>query len=117
MNIDGLRSLTVFVRVVQDGGFTAAAVTLGVSTSAVSQAIRQLEKEAGVRLLNRTTRSVGLSEAGAEFYHRGRAAAGAGGLESAGALVAVLFQSRLDPAEAACVHRLHAARVTYSCNE
>jgi len=70
MNIDGLRSLTVFVRVVQDGSFTAAAATLGVSTSAVSQAIRQLEKEAGVRLLNRTTRSVGLSEAGAEFYHR-----------------------------------------------
>lgn len=70
MNIDGLRSLTVFVRVVQDGGFTAAAATLGVSTSAVSQAIRQLEKEAGVRLLNRTTRSVGLSEAGAEFYRR-----------------------------------------------
>lgn len=70
MKIDGLRSLTVFVQVVQTGSFTLAAVHFGVSTSAVSHAVRQLEKVAGVRLLNRTTRSVGLTESGVQFYRR-----------------------------------------------
>jgi len=70
MKIDGLRSLTVFVQVVQAGSFTAAAVHLGVSTSAVSHAVRQLEKMAGTRLLSRTTRSVALTEDGAQFYQK-----------------------------------------------
>lgn len=68
IDTDGFELLTVFVCVADTRGFTAAAVTMGVSKSAVSHAIRQLEKRAGVRLFNRTTRSVGLTEAGEVFY-------------------------------------------------
>lgn len=68
IDTEGFELLTVFVCVADSRGFTAAAVTMGVSKSAVSHAIRQLEKRAGVRLFNRTTRSVGLTEAGEAFY-------------------------------------------------
>jgi len=60
----------VFVCVADTRGFTSAAVIMGVSKSAISHAIRQLEKRAGVRLFNRTTRSVGLTEAGEVFYRK-----------------------------------------------
>ena len=52
-----LSQLEVFVRVVADGGFTAAADALGVSKSFVSRQIGQLEDRLGARLLNRTTAS------------------------------------------------------------
>ncbi len=67
---DGFELLTVFVCVADARGFTAAAVIMGVSKSAISHAVRQLEKRAGVRLFNRTTRSVGLTEAGEVFYRK-----------------------------------------------
>ncbi|VVP66350.1 HTH-type transcriptional regulator PgrR [Pseudomonas fluorescens] len=67
---DGFELLTVFVCVADTRGFTAASVMMGVSKSAVSHAIRQLEKRVGVRLFNRTTRSVGLTEAGVAFYNK-----------------------------------------------
>jgi len=70
IDTDGFELLTVFVCVADVRGFTAAAVIMGVSKSAVSHAIRQLEKRAGARLFNRTTRSVGLTEAGELFYQR-----------------------------------------------
>ncbi|MFJ3485987.1 LysR substrate-binding domain-containing protein [Pseudomonas sp. NPDC090202] len=70
IDTDGFELLTVFVCVADARGFTAAAVMMGVSKSAISHAIRQLEKRAGVRLFNRTTRSVGLTEAGEVFYRR-----------------------------------------------
>lgn len=70
IDTDGFELLTVFVCVADARGFTAAAVMMGVSKSAISHAIRQLEKRAGVRLFNRTTRSVGLTEAGEVFYQR-----------------------------------------------
>jgi DNA-binding transcriptional LysR family regulator len=50
--------LTAFVAVAEERSFTKAAVRLGVSTSALSHAIRALEESLGVRLLARTTRSV-----------------------------------------------------------
>jgi DNA-binding transcriptional LysR family regulator len=56
--------------VAEKRSFTGAAATLRVSPSAVSQAISTLEKRVGVRLLQRTTRSVGLTEAGARFVAR-----------------------------------------------
>lgn len=70
MSTDSLAALSAFVRVVETGGFTAAAQSLGLSTSAVSHSVRQLEKQSGTRLLNRTTRSVGLTEAGDRFFKR-----------------------------------------------
>ena len=66
-DVSGLRALLV---VVQKKSFTAAAAELRVTPSAVSQTIRSLEERVGVRLLARTTRSVGLTEAGAELVAR-----------------------------------------------
>jgi DNA-binding transcriptional LysR family regulator len=61
---DKLGVLAAFVAVAEERSFTKAAVRLGVSTSALSHAIRGLEEAIGVRLLARTTRSVAPTEAG-----------------------------------------------------
>jgi DNA-binding transcriptional LysR family regulator len=70
-SIDGLPA---FLLVAERRSFKAAAQELGVSPSAVSQAIRSLERRLGVALLQRTTRSVGLTEAGERFLHWARPA-------------------------------------------
>src|SRR6188508_1931802 len=62
--LSGLKEL---VTVAEKRSFTAAAATLRVTPSAVSQTVRALEQRIGVRLLQRTTRSVGLTEAGERF--------------------------------------------------
>jgi DNA-binding transcriptional LysR family regulator len=63
-----LNDFFYFVQVVDHGGFTAASKTLQVPKTTLSHRIQQLEKDLGVRLLNRTSRSVGMTEAGEEFY-------------------------------------------------
>jgi DNA-binding transcriptional LysR family regulator len=63
----GLMELDAVVTVARLGGFRAAAVELGVSATSVSNAVAGLEARLGVRLFNRTTRSVFLSEAGQRF--------------------------------------------------
>ncbi len=65
-NLDDLRALVV---VGHERSFTKAAAKLGVSQSALSQTIRQLESRLGMRLLTRTTRSVSLTEAGERLVH------------------------------------------------
>ncbi len=65
-----LRSLTVFARVVERQSLSAAARSLGVSPSAVSQAVRALEARVGVPLLVRTTSSLRPTEVGAELARR-----------------------------------------------
>ncbi len=70
-DIDGILP---FLAVVEAGSFRAAASQLGVSPSAVSQAVKALEGRLGVPLLTRTTRSLGLTEAGAQFAARCRPA-------------------------------------------
>ena len=65
MKREELADLTVFVAVAGAGNFTKAATQLGVSQSAVSHTIRRLEASLGFRLLNRTSRSVSTTEAGA----------------------------------------------------
>lgn len=63
-----LNTLDLFVTVAETRNFRAAADRLGVTRSAVSQAIRRLENGMGVALLRRTTRSVSLTEAGKQLY-------------------------------------------------
>src|SRR3954451_17183390 len=65
-----LTGLTALLSVAEKRSFTAAAAALRVTPSAVSQTIGALEARVGVRLLQRTTRSVGLTEAGARFTAR-----------------------------------------------
>ncbi|WP_163864961.1 LysR family transcriptional regulator [Myxococcus eversor] len=64
---DDYSGLTALAAVADKRSFTAAATMLRVTPSALSQSIRALEERVGVRLLQRTTRSVGLTEAGARF--------------------------------------------------
>jgi DNA-binding transcriptional LysR family regulator len=65
-----LGDLTAFVAVARAGGFRDAARTSGSSASSLSEAVRRLEAKLGVRLLNRTTRSVAPTEAGARLLDR-----------------------------------------------
>ena len=62
--------LKAFAAIVERGSFKRAAEHLGLSPSALSQTIRELETRLAVRLLNRTTRSVAPTEAGAKLYGR-----------------------------------------------
>lgn len=70
MKLAQLDGLTAFVAVAQKRSFTGAAAALEVTTPAVSQAVKQLEARLGTLLLNRTTRTVGLTEAGARYFAR-----------------------------------------------
>jgi len=63
-------ALTVFTRVVEHAGFTAAARKLGMSVSAVTKSIGRLEDELGTQLFNRTTRQLSTTDYGQEFYQR-----------------------------------------------
>lgn len=63
-----LNALATFVLVAEERSFRAAADRLGVTRSAVSQAIRRLEDAMGIALVHRTTRSVGLTEAGERLH-------------------------------------------------
>ena len=65
-----LDSFDVFVSIVRCGGFRAAALERGVSSSALSQTMNALEEALGIRLLNRTTRSVSPTEAGQRLLER-----------------------------------------------
>jgi DNA-binding transcriptional LysR family regulator len=69
--LDGVEA---FLRVAERRSFRAAAGDLGVTPSAVSQAVRALEARVGIALFTRTTRSVGLTEAGERFRERAQPA-------------------------------------------
>ncbi|HZX89589.1 MAG TPA: LysR family transcriptional regulator [Rudaea sp.] len=69
--LDGVEA---FLRVAERRSFRAAATDLGVTPSAVSQAVRALEARTGIALFARTTRSVGLTEAGQRFLERAQPA-------------------------------------------
>ncbi|MGQ7814354.1 LysR family transcriptional regulator [Metapseudomonas furukawaii] len=62
--------LSIFLSIAQHLSFSRAAIELGLSPSALSHALRALETRLGVRLFNRTTRSVALTEAGERLYAR-----------------------------------------------
>ncbi|MBH2771111.1 LysR family transcriptional regulator [Serratia marcescens] len=66
-----LNDIQVFMAVVDAGSFVAGGQTMGLSRSAAGKAIARLEQRLSVRLLHRTTRSLGLTDEGREFYRRG----------------------------------------------
>lgn len=70
--MDRLRCIEVFVEVARDGSFTGAARRLRMSRSAATKHIAWLEQSLGVKLLNRTTKHVGLTEAGAHALKQGK---------------------------------------------
>jgi DNA-binding transcriptional LysR family regulator len=74
MHRSDLADLTAFVAIAENLSFRAAAVRLGVTPSALSHTMRQLEDRIGVRLLRRTTRSVSLTDAGHRLLERLRPA-------------------------------------------
>jgi DNA-binding transcriptional LysR family regulator len=68
--VDRYQALRVFSQVVESGSFSAAAAKLGLSTTAASRHVAELEAHLQTRLLNRTTRRVSLTESGRAFYER-----------------------------------------------
>jgi LysR family transcriptional regulator, regulator for bpeEF and oprC len=68
--MDKLQAMRVFVRVVETGGFTRAADSLGVPKATATTLIQKLEATLGVRLLNRTTRRISVTPDGAAYYDR-----------------------------------------------
>jgi DNA-binding transcriptional LysR family regulator len=68
--MDRFTAMQTFARVVEDGSFAKAADRLGISTSACSRYVAELEAHLDVRLLNRTTRRLSLTESGQAFYER-----------------------------------------------
>src|SRR5258707_3120874 len=74
MDRGNLADLTAFIAVADHLSFRAAASQLGVTPSALSHSMRQLEERLGARLLNRTTRSVSVTDAGLRLLERLRPA-------------------------------------------
>jgi len=70
INAELLDGVAVFVAVINSGSFKAAAESLGHSTSYISKEVTRLEKRLGSRLLNRTTRTISLTDAGRAYYER-----------------------------------------------
>lgn len=70
--MDKFNNMQVFCRIVELGTFAKVAREMGLSAMMISKYITQLEKSLGVSLLNRTTRSLHLTEAGESYYHRSK---------------------------------------------
>lgn len=68
--MDRFSAMQAFVRVVEAGSFVRASERLGLSTSALSSRVAELEAHLGARLLNRTTRTLSLTESGQAYYER-----------------------------------------------
>ncbi len=68
--MDIFNQMTIFVQAVKEGGFSAAARVLELTPSAVSKQISRLEDRLGLRLLNRSTRHISLTDEGRVFYER-----------------------------------------------
>ena len=68
--MDTLSGMRLFAKVVETGGFSAAARQVGLNASSVSRQVGRLEDALGTRLLNRSTRHIGLTEAGRLYYER-----------------------------------------------
>lgn len=70
--MDQLRAMRIFTRVIDEGGFAAAARALDLAPAVVTRVIAELEDHLGVRLIHRTTRRIGLTEIGERYLERVR---------------------------------------------
>ena len=70
--MDKFKAMSTFVRIVEAGSLTGAADRLGISLTAVVRSLAALEQALGVRLLNRTTRRIALTDEGREYFERCR---------------------------------------------
>ena len=68
--MDSIYGMRILARVVEAGGFSAAARQLDLAPSSVSRQIQEIETELGARLFHRTTRKLSLTEAGQIYYER-----------------------------------------------
>lgn len=108
--MNGFGAIPAFVAVVKGGGFSPAARALGVSKSAVSKRINQLEQQLGVRLLYRTTRKLSLTEAGERYFeHAEQALRAASQAEDAVAQLQGEPQGKLKISSPMSFGRLHIA--------
>ncbi len=71
--MDTLKAMRVYIAVVETGSFVAAADRLDTSNAAISRHVAALEDHLGVRLLNRTTRRLSMTDVGQEFFNRAQA--------------------------------------------
>lgn len=71
LDVNRSGELEVFVRVIEQGGFSAAARACGMTPSAVSKLVARMEQRLGTRLVNRSTRQLQLTPEGCAFYERG----------------------------------------------
>ena len=101
-----LDDLTVFVAIAEHLSFRAAASRLGVTPSALSHSMRLLEERLSMRLLNRTTRSVSLTDAGLRLFDRLRPA-----MDQIGEALEDLNQERSRPFGRLRIHTVHFAAV------
>jgi len=99
-----LADLAAFVAVAEQRSFRAAAGRLGVTPSALSHTMRQLEDRLAIRLLNRTTRSVALTDAGARLLERLRPA-----MDQIGEALGSLDQERRRPFGRLRIYAVHTA--------
>ncbi|WP_354625313.1 LysR family transcriptional regulator [Psychromonas sp. MME2] len=72
ISFEQLKSMVVFAQVVEQGSLSAAAKHIGLSRAVVSYHIKKLETHLGIKLLNRSTRSITLTEAGTQYFQRCR---------------------------------------------
>ncbi|OAE48441.1 LysR family transcriptional regulator [Agrobacterium tumefaciens] len=108
LNSQDYNQLRAFIVVAEQLSFSRAADKLGVSASALSQMVRNLEDQLGIRLLHRTTRNVSLTEIGESLFQRARIAA----LDMGGA-VSQVKQAREKPTGAVRVHTFRSAARKY----
>jgi len=108
LNSQDYNQLRAFIVVAEQLSFSRAADKLGVSASALSQMVRNLEDQLGIRLLHRTTRNVSLTEIGESLFQRVRIAA----LDMGGA-VSQVKQAREKPTGAVRVHTFRSAARKY----
>ncbi|MGJ8581067.1 MAG: LysR family transcriptional regulator [Psychromonas sp.] len=70
LSFEQLKSMVVFAQVIEQGNLSAAAKHLKLSRAVVSYHLKKLETQLGIKLLNRSTRSIALTEAGEQYYQR-----------------------------------------------